>query len=133
MTDPSQARDVESLRAAIAGGAQAEYLCFWGHTAKGARAVGPWVLSQWFEAPFEVDGVRYPTAEHWMMAGKAELFGDAQSREQILRASSSREAKALGRRVRGSSRPVTPPGVDGRARWASQEHPGFRPSWVLHA
>lgn len=33
-------------------------------------------LSQWYESPFEVDGVTYLTAEMWMMVQKAKLFGD---------------------------------------------------------
>lgn len=33
-------------------------------------------LSQWYESPFEVDGVTYQTAEMWMMIQKALLFGD---------------------------------------------------------
>ena len=33
-------------------------------------------LSQWYESPFEVDGVTYQTAEMWMMVQKAKLFGD---------------------------------------------------------
>lgn len=33
-------------------------------------------MSQWYECPFEVDGVTYLTAEMWMMIMKAKLFGD---------------------------------------------------------
>lgn len=33
-------------------------------------------LSQWYESPFEVDGVTYQSAEMWMMIQKARLFGD---------------------------------------------------------
>ena len=33
-------------------------------------------MSQWYESAFEVDGVRYETAEMWMMIQKAKLFGD---------------------------------------------------------
>lgn len=33
-------------------------------------------LSQWYECPFEVEGVKYQTAEMWMMIQKAKLFGD---------------------------------------------------------
>jgi hypothetical protein len=29
-------------------------------------------LSQWFQREFEIDGVRYPTAEHWIMAEKSQ-------------------------------------------------------------
>ena len=33
-------------------------------------------LSQWYDDPFEVDGVTYQSAEMWMMIQKARLFGD---------------------------------------------------------
>lgn len=33
-------------------------------------------LSQWYDSPFEVDGVTYASTEHWMMVQKARLFGD---------------------------------------------------------
>jgi ribA/ribD-fused uncharacterized protein len=48
-----------------------------------------------------VDGVRYPTAEHFMMAGKARVFEDRRVLEQILAAPKPEEAKRLGRTVRG--------------------------------
>jgi ribA/ribD-fused uncharacterized protein len=85
----------------VQAGAQPEYLFFWGHTAKGGSRVGQECLSQWYPAPFVVDGVTYPTAEHFMMAGKARLFGDAHAAEAILRASDPGAAKQLGRKVVG--------------------------------
>jgi ribA/ribD-fused uncharacterized protein len=94
-------RDVASLRAAVEGGATPSYLMFWGHTAKEGQVVGPWVLSQWWYAPFIVEGETFATAEHWMMAGKARLFGDAPRRSEILDAADPKTAKALGRKVQG--------------------------------
>jgi ribA/ribD-fused uncharacterized protein len=88
---------VERLLERQRRGERLKFLCFWGHTGQGA---GPWVLSQWFEAPFTVEGVRYPTAEHWMMAEKARIFGDDAALAQILAARTPGEAKALGRSVR---------------------------------
>ena len=72
-----------------------EFVLFWG----GKKAKG--CLSQWHPAPFEVDGVTYPTAEHYMMAEKARLFGDTAAAEKILATGDPRRAKALGRRVTG--------------------------------
>ena len=92
--------DVESLRAAIAAGARPTFLFFWGHTAKDA-SVGKHVLSQWWPAAFVIDGQQYRTAEHYMMAEKARLFGDEACRAQIIDATSPAEVKALGRKVRG--------------------------------
>lgn len=46
-------------------------------------------------------GETYATAEHWMMAGKARLFGDEEARAEVLAAGHPRDAKAAGRTVRG--------------------------------
>ncbi|GAA3295357.1 hypothetical protein GCM10020295_22340 [Streptomyces cinereospinus] len=48
-----------------------------------------------------MDGVEYATAEHWMMAGKARLFADAEAERRVLAAGHPAEAKNAGRLVRG--------------------------------
>ena len=63
-------------------------------------SVGKSCLSQWYPATFEIDGVTYPTAEHWMMAEKALLFGDDVTLGQILDCEEPKQAKALGRKVK---------------------------------
>jgi hypothetical protein len=103
MADVLAARDVSSLAAAVAAGGRPKLLFFWGHTPKVDGAMGAWVLSQWYPAPFEVDGVRYSTAEHWMMAEKARLFGDEKARAEILAVHGPADAKHKGRQVRGFS------------------------------
>ncbi|HEY6722612.1 MAG TPA: NADAR family protein [Polyangiaceae bacterium] len=90
----------ERLIEAIDAGLRPSYLFFWGHTAK-PGSEGKECLSQWYPAPFTEDGVLYPTAEHYMMAGKARLFGDAAALSAILDAATPAEAKKLGRQVRG--------------------------------
>lgn len=82
-------------------GAQPKYLMFWGHRPQRDGGVGAGCLSQWWPSAFTVDGMRYPTAEHWMMAGKARLFGDEASAARILAVQHPGEAKKLGRLVRG--------------------------------
>lgn len=94
-------RQLSELLAAIDAGEDVKYLFFWGHTARPGAAPGKECLSQWYEAPFELDGHVYPTAEHWMMAGKARLFGDEETHAAILAARHPNEAKKLGRQVRG--------------------------------
>lgn len=106
MVDALAARDVRSLAAAVAAGARTKLLFFWGHTPKIDGAVGSWVLSQWYPAPFEVGGHRYYTAEHWMMAEKARLFGDEKARKEILAVHGPADAKAKGRQVKGFSEEV---------------------------
>lgn len=77
-----------------------KFLFFWGHTPKLGQSIGNFVLSQWYHRPFEVGGKLHPTAEHWMMAEKALLFGDQAIYEKILQSVKPGEAKALGRQVR---------------------------------
>jgi ribA/ribD-fused uncharacterized protein len=91
----------ETLVREARAGAGITYLCFWGHRPRRDGQVGASCLSQWWPAPFTVDGVTYPTAEHWMMAGKARLFGDAEAERRVLAARHPGEAKAQGRLVRG--------------------------------
>jgi ribA/ribD-fused uncharacterized protein len=85
----------------LAKGNTVDFLFFWGHTPKQEGVVDASCLSQWFPAGFEVDGVRYRTAEHFMMAEKARLFGDADALAKILASTSPADAKAHGRAVRG--------------------------------
>jgi ribA/ribD-fused uncharacterized protein len=75
-----------------------KYVYFWGDK-PGRNGVTASCFSQWYEAPFVVDGVRYLTAEHFMMAEKAVLFGDAEAREKILQSPTPGGAKAWGRRI----------------------------------
>jgi hypothetical protein len=97
----SQARTPHDLAAAIRGGAQPQWLMFWGHRPEPDGSVGAACLSQWFPAAFTVEGVSYPSAEHFMMAAKARVFQDAEAEARILAAPTPAEAKQLGRRVRG--------------------------------
>ena len=76
------------------------FLFFWGHTPNKDGSIGKSCFSQWWEQPFEVEGISYPTAEHWMMAGKAKLFQDQEILEKILVATHPHQAKKLGRQVR---------------------------------
>jgi ribA/ribD-fused uncharacterized protein len=78
-----------------------KFLFFWGHRPQHGGGIGPGCLSQWWPSAFSIDGVQYATAEHYMMAAKARLFGDDRALEQILAAPSPGAAKALGRHIRG--------------------------------
>lgn len=95
-------RDVEALvsRAGAGAGDRVKYLLFWGHRPRQDGRIGASCLSQWWPSPFTVDGVTYASAEHWMMAGKARLFGDAEAAERAVAAKSPAEAKKVGRLVR---------------------------------
>ena len=84
-----------------AAGERLKFVCFWSHEPRGSGVLGPWLLSQWFPAPFEFEGISYPTAEHWMMAEKARIFGDSEAVDRVLAARHPGEAKAIGGQVRG--------------------------------
>jgi ribA/ribD-fused uncharacterized protein len=89
------------LRAAEAAGRPLGLLPFWGHQPTRTGVIGMGCLSQWWPVTFTVDSVSYPSAEHWMMAGKARLFGDEEGLAAVLRAASPGAAKAAGRKVCG--------------------------------
>ncbi|MFE7901082.1 NADAR family protein [Streptomyces sp. NPDC057424] len=91
----------EALIRAVRDGARIKYLHFWGHRPRPDGRIGASCLSQWWPAPFTVDGVAYATAEHWMMAAKARLFEDAAAERAALAAGHPAEAKKAGRLVRG--------------------------------
>lgn len=103
-TNAMQSNEIRSLAdvlSCLQQGHQPDYLFFWGHRPSTGGGVGKSCLSQWFEASFELDSISYPTAEHFMMAGKARLFADQQACERILLAPTPDAAKKLGRQIRG--------------------------------
>ena len=97
----ADSRSVAELVRALDEGQTAHFLFFWGHRPAKDGRITKACFSQWYESPFEVAGVTYPTAEHYMMAAKAALFGDVQTHERILAAKTPGAAKALGRQVVG--------------------------------
>ena len=81
-------------------GHKVEYVFFWGHRKTGS-GISKSCLSQWYETKFLVDGHEFSTAEHYMMAKKAELFGDIESYEKIRASANPGEVKKIGRNVAG--------------------------------
>ncbi len=97
MTAPTTLCD---LQARCAQGEHFEFLPFWSHRQRTDGVVSASCLSQWFPARFEIEGVAYATAEHFMMAEKARLFDDRAILAKVLAAPTPDEAKSLGRKVR---------------------------------
>lgn len=93
-------RNKSDLTEYINQGNIVKYVFFWGHQ-KLKSGVSKTCFSQWYEASFEIGGKKYDTAEHYMMAEKARLFGDEESELNILKASNPGEAKKIGRSVKG--------------------------------
>lgn len=89
----------QNLVEQIDQGQEFDYLLFYGHKASADGSVTASCLSQWFPAVFEIDGIEYPTAEHFMMAEKARLFKDSEMLQSILQCKTPKEAKAFGRKV----------------------------------
>jgi len=77
-----------------------DLMYFWGHQPHRDDGIDSGCLSQWWPASFTIDGVTYPTAEHFMMTGKARLFGDEVMASRIIDAPSPGIAQALGRAIR---------------------------------
>ena len=90
-----------ALQSRADAGEHFDYLHFWGHRQRADGTITASCFSQWYPAPFEIDGIVYPTAEHFMMAEKARLFDDPRALAQVLAAATPNEAKSLGRRVAG--------------------------------
>lgn len=97
----STARSLEDLLIEFRKKQRIKFLLFWGHTPPKDGSVSKSCFSQWFESPFTIEGLRYRTAEHFMMAAKARLFGDLESEALVLKSGHPKQAKELGRKVRG--------------------------------
>ncbi|TAJ13469.1 NADAR family protein [Marinilabiliaceae bacterium JC017] len=82
-------------------GKKQKFLFFWGHQKQRNGEVGQSCLSQWWSTEFTIDGVKYFSAEHFMMAEKARLFKDSINLERIINSSSPGQAKQYGREVIG--------------------------------
>ncbi|WP_426349763.1 NADAR family protein [Alloiococcus sp. CFN-8] len=71
-----------------------KYVFFWHEYDKNGY------LSNWYESPFVIDDFKYRNVEQYVMAQKAKLFHDADGYTAILRASTPKECKALGKLVK---------------------------------
>ena len=95
--------DLQWLLSHYDTGERFSYVFFWGGTPAPGGRIGKNCLSQWYPCEFEAEGVRYHTAEQYMMAQKALLFGDKETCAKIMAASHPKEYKALGRNVKSFS------------------------------
>lgn len=77
-----------------------KYVFFW-KPRKSHEALSPAVFSNWERSPVTLNGITFPTTEHYVMWRKAVLFDDTHSAARILTAPSPTAVKALGRGVRG--------------------------------
>lgn len=57
-------------------------------------------LSNMYEAPIQVDGITFPTVEHYFQWSKAKMFGDGEIESKILKTSSPKSVKNYGKKVK---------------------------------
>jgi ribA/ribD-fused uncharacterized protein len=57
-------------------------------------------FSNAYDAPFQVDGVTYPTVEHYYQYQKAKTFGDEDMATKIMKSPSAKTAKTYGKKVK---------------------------------
>jgi len=58
-------------------------------------------FSTGYDAPMQVDGVTFPTVEHYLQWSKAKQFGDAEAQSKILKTKSPKSVKTYGDKVAG--------------------------------
>lgn len=75
-------------------------LFFWGHTPKTPGVIDKSCLSQWYPSLFVYKGFCYQNAEQFMMHMKAKMFKDEETASLILKATTPKEMKDLGRQVK---------------------------------
>lgn len=73
---------------------QQEFIFFWHEYEENG------CFSQWYRAPFTVEGITYQTCEQYMMAKKALLFNDIEHYYLIMGEPDPRKDKAYGKDVR---------------------------------
>lgn len=92
--------NIEILKQLIDNKPDTPIIYFWGHTPS-SKEINMSCLSQWYDCWFEVNGIIYHTAEQFMMAEKARIFGDEETRNKIMDSNNPFDHKKLGRTVKG--------------------------------
>jgi ribA/ribD-fused uncharacterized protein len=58
-------------------------------------------FSTGYDAPIQVDGITFPTVEHYLQWSKAKQFGDAEAQAKIMKTPSPKSVKTYGDKVKG--------------------------------
>ena len=91
---------IEIIKGIVRRRPDIEIIYFWGHTPN-PKKITKSCFSQWYDVYFEIDSIQYHTTEQYMMASKARLFGDEDTLNEIMNATTPFEYKKLGRKVKG--------------------------------
>jgi ribA/ribD-fused uncharacterized protein len=97
---------IESLLKETRSGKRFKYVFFWGHRPRKDGQIGKQCFSQWWSSSFEISGIKYPSAEVYMMAEKARLFNDNEMEQKIITSSNPGAAKKYGREIRNFNEDV---------------------------
>ena len=98
--DPDKMKPGQAILDALPQTAEGEtaapekYIFFWHEDEENG------CFSQWYDAPFTIEGITYRSCEQYMMAKKALLFDDIKVYYAILAESSPKNCKKLGREIR---------------------------------
>jgi ribA/ribD-fused uncharacterized protein len=84
----------------LIGQSEIDFLFFWGHQKSKDGSIIKTCMSQWWPSEFLENSITYKTAEHYMMAHKASLFGDSEIFEKVLLKENPKDVKDLGRQIR---------------------------------
>jgi ribA/ribD-fused uncharacterized protein len=57
-------------------------------------------FSTGYDAPMQIDGVTFPTVEHYLQWSKAKQFGDAEAQGKIMKTASAKSVKSYGDKVK---------------------------------
>ncbi len=91
--------DLQWLQREFASKKRHNMCFFWGHTGP-KDEITKACLSQWYPQEFCFSVAHYNCMEQFMMANKAELFGDMETKDKIMQCSTPKQAKAFGRMVK---------------------------------
>lgn len=89
-------RDMPFINA-LAGGVEDKYVFFFG----GTKGLPNSYLSNWYPCDFVVNEIQYNCVEQFMMACKANVFGDNDTLLQVMDTAMPSAQKRLGKQVRG--------------------------------
>jgi ribA/ribD-fused uncharacterized protein len=57
-------------------------------------------FSTGYDAPMQIDGITFPTVEHYLQWSKAKQFGDAEAQAKIMKTASPKSVKTYGDKVK---------------------------------
>lgn len=91
---------VQQIRETFSAKKELNYIMFWGHQPTEDGSITKSCLSQWWKSEICTSFGTYCCMEQFMMAQKAELFGDKEISRQILDCIDPKKIKVLGRKVK---------------------------------